>query len=318
MILGIDEAGRGPWAGPLVVGAVVLGVTQITGLDDSKKLTKKKRESLEKEIIAHASAYGLGWVSAKELDELGMSEALRLATRRAVEQIHVPYHEIIIDGTVNFLAGTTKGCYVTTMPKADALIPSVSAASILAKVARDRYMAEQDKIYPGYGFRQNAGYGVAAHREAIEYLGVTPLHRLSFAPLRKYRSVKDENGSSAGKALKAYRKTTRQIGDDSETVAAEYLIRAGHEIIKRNWRTKWCEVDIVSRKDGVIYFTEVKHRKNDQAGGGMEAITPGKLRQMRFSASLYASSLKEPYDLRLSAIATTGEPPVVVEYLDTL
>lgn len=318
MILGIDEAGRGPWAGPLVVGAVVLGATQIAGLDDSKKLTKKRRESLEKEIVAHASAYGLGWVSAKELDELGMSEALRLATRRAVEQIHVPYHEIIIDGTVNFLAGTIKGRYVTTMPKADALIPSVSAASILAKVARDRYMAEQDKIYPGYGFRQNAGYGVVAHREAIEYLGVTPLHRLSFAPLRKYRSVKDENGSSAGKALKAYRKTTRQIGDDSETVAAEYLIRAGHEIIKRNWRTKWCEVDIVSRKDGVIYFTEVKHRKNDQAGGGMEAITPGKLRQMRFSASLYASSLKEPYDLRLSAIATTGEPPVVVEYLDTI
>ena len=318
MILGIDEAGRGPWAGPLVVGAVVLGATQIAGLDDSKKLTKKKRESLEKEIIAHASAYGLGWVSAKELDELGMSEALRLATRRAVEQIHVPYHEIIIDGTVNFLADTTKGRYVTTMPKADALIPSVSAASILAKVARDRYMAEQDKIYPGYGFGQNAGYGVAAHREAIERLGVTPLHRLSFAPLRKYRSVKDENGSSAGKALKTYHKTTRQIGDDSETVAAEYLIRVGHEIIKRNWRTKWCEIDIVSRKDGVIYFTEVKHRKNDQAGGGMEAITPGKLRQMRFSASLYASSLKEPYDLRLSAIATTGEPPVVVEYLDTI
>ena len=318
MILGIDEAGRGPWAGPLVVGAVVLGVTQITGLDDSKKLTKKKRESLEKEIIAHASAYGLGWVSAKELDELGMSESLRLATRRAVEKIHVPYHEIIIDGTVNFLAGTTKGRYVTTMPKADALIPSVSAASILAKVARDRYMAEQDKIYPGYGFGQNAGYGVAAHREAIERLGVTPLHRLSFAPLRKYRSVKDENGSSAGKALKAYHKTTRQIGDDSETVATEYLIRAGHEIIKRNWRTKWCEIDIVSRKDGVIYFTEVKHRKNDQAGGGMEAITPGKLRQMRFSASLYASSLKEPYDLRLSAIATTGTPPVVVGYLDTI
>jgi len=204
------------------------------------------------------------------------------------------------------------------MPKADALIPSVSAASILAKVARDRYMAEQDKIYPGYGFRQNAGYGVAAHREAIERLGVTPLHRLSFAPLRKYRSVKDENGSSAGKALKAYRKTTRQIGDDSETVATEYLIRAGHEIIKRNWRTKWCEIDIVSRKDGVIYFTEVKHRKNDQAGGGIEAITPGKLRQMRFSASLYASSLKEPYDLRLSAIATTGTPPVVSKYLDTI
>ena len=102
MILGIDEAGRGPWAGPLVVGAVVLGC-EIEGLNDSKKLSKKRREVLEVEILAGAQAVATGWVSAKELDELGMSEALRLATRRAVEQITVPYHEIIIDGTVNFL-----------------------------------------------------------------------------------------------------------------------------------------------------------------------------------------------------------------------
>jgi ribonuclease HII len=103
MILGIDEVGRGPWAGPLVVGAVVLGGAIIEGLTDSKKLTKKRREVLEKEIFMHAEAIGLGWVSAEEIDTIGLSEALRLATRRAVEQITVPYHEIIIDGTVNFL-----------------------------------------------------------------------------------------------------------------------------------------------------------------------------------------------------------------------
>jgi ribonuclease HII len=189
MILGIDEVGRGPWAGPLVVGAVVLGGAKIDGLTDSKKLSKKRREQLNVVICEQAAGYGLGWVSADELDEIGLSEALRLATRRAVEQIAVPYHEIIIDGTINFLSNTSKGEYVTTMPKADLLIPSVSAASIIAKVARDAYMAEQDDIYPGYGFGGHAGYGVAKHRAAIDKLGVTPLHRLSFAPLVKYKNT---------------------------------------------------------------------------------------------------------------------------------
>ena len=186
MILGIDEAGRGPWAGPLVVGAAILGGIQIEGLTDSKKLTKKKREALYVTIREQAVACATGWVSASELDAVGMSEALRLATRRAVEQIKAPYTEIIIDGMVNFLAETGKGVYVQTIKKADLLVPSVSAASILAKVERDRFMVEQDTIYPGYGFDGHVGYGVAKHRAAIEELGVTPLHRLSFAPLKKY------------------------------------------------------------------------------------------------------------------------------------
>lgn len=187
MILGIDEAGRGPWAGPLVVGAVVLGDSEINGLTDSKKLTKRKRELLYDEIINKAAAFSAGWVEARELDEVGMSEALRLATRRAVERIDIPYEDIIIDGTINFLKGTGKERHVQVMPKADLLVPSVSAASIMAKVERDRYMIEQGVLYPEYGFESHVGYGVAKHREAIERHGVTPLHRLSFAPLAKYR-----------------------------------------------------------------------------------------------------------------------------------
>jgi len=185
MILGIDEVGRGPWAGPLVVGAVILGGAEIDGLDDSKKLTKKRRQDLDALIRQQAAAWALGWVSARELDDIGMSEALRLATRRAVEQIQaicrdekLGFDEIIIDGTVNFLRGTALEKFVAAIPKADGLIPSVSAASIIAKVARDQFMAEQDAVYPGYGFKSNAGYGVAKHRAAIERLGVTPLHRL--------------------------------------------------------------------------------------------------------------------------------------------
>lgn len=310
MILGIDEVGRGPWAGPIVVGAVVLGGVQIEGLNDSKKLSKKRREELANIIHSQALAVGLGWVSAHELDEIGMSEALRVATRRAVEQIHVPYHEIIIDGTINLLAGTSKGQYVTTLPKADALIPSVSAASIVAKVARDAYMKEQDELFPGYGFSSHAGYGVAKHRAAIEALGVSPLHRLSFAPLQHYREQ-----SSMPPESHIEQVTTKAIGNESETVAASYLQALGHRILERNWRTKWCEIDIVSEYENTFYFTEVKHRKNDKQGDGFAAITPKKLRQMSFAATLFATS-RAPRDLRLAVVATTGTPPVVSDFLE--
>lgn len=220
MILGIDEAGRGPWAGPLVVGAVVLGGAQIEGLTDSKKLSRKRREVLYDEIVAKATAYSSGWVSAAELDRQGMSEALRLATRRAVEQISVPYSEIIIDGTVNFLASTGKGLYVQTMPKADLLVPSVSAASIIAKVERDRYMQALDETYPGYGFSSHAGYGVAKHRAVIEKLGVMPEHRLSFAPLRRYQDPGVT--SSVGVKPDDLHIATKTLEDKAAEAAAEF------------------------------------------------------------------------------------------------
>lgn len=189
MILGIDEVGRGPWAGPLVIGAVVLGDTVIEGLTDSKKLSKKRRDDLDVIIRRDALGYGIGWVAAAELDEIGLSAALVLATKRAVEQVNVPYHKIVIDGTINFLKGTAKEAYVTTLPKADLLESSVSAASIIAKVARDNYMITQDELYPHYKFGSHVGYGTAAHRAAIEAYGITPLHRLSFAPLKKYKQA---------------------------------------------------------------------------------------------------------------------------------
>ena len=337
MILGIDEVGRGPWAGPLVVGAVILGGAEIDGLDDSKKLTKKRREALDVEIREKAAAWALGWVSAQELDDIGMSEALRLATRRAVEQIqaqcrqqNLAFSEIIIDGKVNFLRGTALEKFAMTMPKADGLIPSVSAASIVAKVARDQFMAEQDAVYPGYGFASNAGYGVAKHRAAIERLGVTPLHRLSFAPLAKYadnkakpravpqKTVVQSGEPSVGypqKIIRGPRKpmTTRQIGDKGEQAAADWLTARGHEIVARNWRTRYCEIDIVSVKGEVLYFTEVKYRKNDDFGDGLAAITAKKQRQMRFAAELFLAGKPECSGMaaKLLAASVSGDPPAV-------
>lgn len=317
MILGIDEVGRGPWAGPLVVGAVVLGGVEIEGLTDSKKLSKKRREVLDVIIREQAVGYGLGWVEAYELDEIGLSAALVLATKRAVEQIKAPYHEIIIDGTINFLKDTTKGSFVTTLAKADLLVPSVSAASIIAKVARDRYMAEQDAVYEGYKFSSHAGYGTAAHRAAIEQLGVTPLHRLSFAPLMKYQTAGLVASSVPLDTTHGSTVTTKQIGDAAENEVAHHLMRSGHEIMERNWKTKFCEIDIVSKYGDTVYFTEVKYRKGADQGGGLAAITSKKQRQMTFAAEYYAVkySLKS-MNLRLAAASVSGRPPVVEAFLE--
>lgn len=303
MILGIDEVGRGPWAGPLVVGAVVLGDATIEGLTDSKKLSAKRREQLDILIREQAAGWGLGWVHAEELDRLGLAESLRVATIRAVEAVKAPYHEIIIDGTINFLKETVKGKYVTTLTKADLLIPSVSAASIVAKVARDAYMSQQDQVYPGYGFAKHVGYGTALHRHAIDKLGITPLHRTSFAPIAKMV------GSSIQLASRdALKRTTKQIGDAGEIRAVEYLKLQGHSILDRNWKTRWCEIDIISKANDTVYFVEVKYRKNGSSGDGFAAITNAKLRQMTFAAEYYVSTHNEIHTFtKLAVVSITND-----------
>lgn len=314
MILGIDEVGRGPWAGPLVVGAVVLGSIPIEGLTDSKKLSKKRRTELDIQIRRHATGVGLGWVSANEIDEIGLSAALTLATKRAVEQIQTRYEQIIIDGTINFLKDTGKGKYVTVMKKADLLIPAVSAASIVAKVARDSYMEEQAGFYPEYGFETHVGYGTAKHLSAIKSHGITPLHRLSFSPLAKYRQ--DRTRNNLVEALQTEKRTTKQIGDEAESIAATFLKKQGHIILHRNWKTKQCEIDIVSKKDDTIYFCEVKYRLSSQQGDGLAAITSKKLGQMKFAANIYSLSHDVQSSIQLVAIAMSGNPAQVDELIE--
>ncbi len=309
MIVGIDEVGRGAWAGPLVVGAVLLGGVQIDGLTDSKKLTKKQRELLDLEIRQKALGVGLGWVSARQIDHIGLSEALKLASRKAIAHIRHDYEEIIIDGTFSFLDDER----VTVMKKADLLVPSVSAASIVAKVARDKYMGYIDGIFPGYKFTGHVGYGTAAHRNAIDELGVCALHRLSYAPLAQYKAA--EATTKAAKNMKVW--TSKQVGDAAGTKVASHLKRQGHAILERNWQTKFCEIDIVSQFGDTIYFTEVKHRKNDKQGGGLAAITTKKQQQMAFAAELYAVKHGlAKNNLLLAAASTSGVPPRIDEYLE--
>jgi ribonuclease HII len=179
-IIGIDEVGRGSWAGPLVVGAVILS-RPIDGLKDSKLLSAKQRQRLNGLIYAEAQAIGLGWVSAAEIDRLGLTRSIRLAIKRALKQIKIKYNQIIIDGNINYLSDNP---LAKAIIKADVNIAAVSAASIVAKVARDSYMSKAAEIYKGYGFETHVGYGTASHLIALNQLGVCLLHRRSYKPIR--------------------------------------------------------------------------------------------------------------------------------------
>lgn len=179
-IVGIDEVGRGCWAGPLVAAAVMLH-RPIAGLKDSKQLSKRQRVHLHKIIYDNADI-GLGWVSAQEIDRIGLTQAVSLAMSQALAGITDNYDEIIIDGNFNYLPKLPN---VKTLVKADSLVPAVSAASIVAKVARDQYMKEVAVKFPVYKFEQHVGYGTKLHHELLKLHGVCELHRLSYKPIQE-------------------------------------------------------------------------------------------------------------------------------------
>ncbi len=180
-VCGVDEAGRGPWAGPVSAAAVILNFDDLPpGIDDSKALTEKRRAALEPEIKARALAWGVGFASVEEIDELNILHATGLAMRRAVEALaHPPVHALV-DGNYRFKLP----CAVTPVVKGDSRSLSIAAASILAKTARDRLMIEMDVTYPGYGFASHKGYNAPIHQQALNTLGPCPEHRRSWAPIK--------------------------------------------------------------------------------------------------------------------------------------
>ena len=308
-ILGIDEVGRGPLAGPLVIGAVILPEDKRPWFDelkDSKKLTAKKREALNTVIIKESTT-SLGWVPTKELDQIGISKALELATKRAVKSIqrlHTPFSQIIIDGKINFLAQTPLAKYTTTCIKADDKIREVSAASIIAKVARDQYMINLADKYPNYHFEKHVGYGTKAHLKAIHDYGLTPEHRKSFEP------CKSLSGFAPLSSTPKPHKNTTKTGQKAEQAVADYLSSHGHTVIARNHKTYFYEIDIISIKDQNIYFTEVKYRHDPIHGSGLEAITKDKQNRMRFSANSYLKYTNTKYSnfSPLLAVASVTGP----------
>jgi ribonuclease HII len=187
-VCGVDEAGRGPWAGPVSAGAVILNPRKIPkGLDDSKKLSAKTREALELEIKSKAVAWGVGFATVEEIASLNILHATGLAMCRAIEAMSVQPAFALVDGNYRFKLP----CEVKTVVGGDGKSTSIAAASILAKVARDRLMAEMDGLYPGYGFASHKGYNAPAHVEALISLGPCDIHRMAWRPVKLVLMGKD-------------------------------------------------------------------------------------------------------------------------------
>ena len=185
VVCGVDEAGRGPLAGPVCAAAVILPADlEIPGLNDSKKLTDKKRRELYDIIIARSIAYGIALVDEKTIDEINILQATFLAMERAVAQLSVQPDLALVDGN----RAPALPVPVKTVIKGDSLSASIAAASILAKVTRDRLMEELDETYPAYGFAVHKGYGTKRHYEALAEFGPSPVHRMTF--LKKFYGEK--------------------------------------------------------------------------------------------------------------------------------
>ncbi|MEE8211528.1 MAG: ribonuclease HII [Acidiferrobacterales bacterium] len=182
LVAGVDEAGRGPLAGPVVAAAVILDAKRpIAGLADSKVLAPARRQVLAQAIKQRALCWAVGRAEVADIDRLNILQASLLAMRRAVETLDIVPDLVLIDGN----RAPSLACRVKTVIKGDATVPSVQAASILAKVARDAEMFTLDKAFPGYGFSRHKGYPTATHLLALAIFGVSPVHRRSFGPVRR-------------------------------------------------------------------------------------------------------------------------------------
>lgn len=260
-ICGIDEAGRGPLAGPVVAGAVILPKgCEILYLNDSKKLSAAKREMLYDEIMEKAIAVGVGMSSPERIDEINILQATYEAMRKAIQNLgRTP--QILLNDAV-----TIPDIEIPQMPiiKGDAKSVSIAAASIIAKVTRDRLMTQYEEVLPGYGFASNKGYGSRDHIDALKRLGPTPIHRRSFI----HAFVREEEPAAETKAGKS----TRETGTDYEKAAGYFLEQKGYEILKYNYRCSAGEIDLIARDADNIVFCEVKYRSEETAGTSLEAV----------------------------------------------
>ncbi|MCF7740948.1 MAG: ribonuclease HII [Candidatus Marinimicrobia bacterium] len=288
-VAGIDEAGRGPLAGPVVAAAVIFDQNQdiIQGITDSKKLTSKKRNLLYDQIHNKAKSIGIGVVESREIDRINILQATYKAMRKAVARLKPQPDFLLIDGR-----GLPDKIYLNKgIPQGDKKCYSIGAASIIAKVYRDRMMIEYETIFPGYDFKKHKGYGTQAHREAIIKNFPTPIHRRSFKGVKKpYK-----------KLLKS--KNNRVVGTYGEHLAALHLHKKNFTIIERNYHCGvFGELDIIAQKGNILSFVEVKthrgHYEPDETG-----VDENKMNQLGKIAEAYLSENPHPeMDCRFDVI----------------
>ena len=298
-ICGIDEVGRGPLAGPVVAGAVILPRdSKILYLNDSKQLTAKKRDELYDVIMREAVAVGIGYASPARIDEINILQATYEAMREAISKLSVK-PDVLLNDAVKIPQVDIRQVPII---KGDAKSVSIAAASIVAKVTRDRLMEEYDKVLPGYGFASNKGYGSAEHIAAFKTKSAR--HRSTGSRLSAI-SCK----GTASKKERVSHLNQREVGTRQESRAAEYLESLGYHILVRNFRCRFGEIDLIAKQDDTYIFIEVKYRTGRTAGDPTSAVDGKKQKKISKTADYYRMLHQIPMDVpcRFDVVAETPE-----------
>jgi ribonuclease HII/Holliday junction resolvase-like predicted endonuclease len=287
---GVDEAGRGSLAGPVSAGVAVLPREPegdwVALVNDSKKLSPRQRETAYEAIKREAVAVSVGYSTSQEIDSIGIAPATRLAIKRALESISAAPDYLLLDAFP--LPGVNLPQQAIT--KGDAKCLTIAAASIAAKVERDRLMIELDAQYPRYSFASNKGYGTAAHLKALADHGPCPIHRMTFGRVRDSLAPTPQRSPT--------------IGSHAEAVAAGHLRTLGYTVLDTNYRTRRGEIDIIAEQDGTLVFCEVRARRRAANVSREESITPAKSRKLIAAAEEYLQTSDRRWaDWRMDFIA---------------
>ena len=279
LVAGLDEAGRGPLAGPVVAGAVILSnPCNIQGLNDSKKLSPKRRDSLFNQIYDTALSVGVGIADTEEVDKINILAATHCAMNRAVDDLDISPECILVDG---LRVSSLKRPQIAIV-KGDSKSASIAAASIIAKVTRDRIMIDYGRQYPQYGFEKHKGYATQFHLEAIARFGISSIHRRSFSP------VLEKENKQRGKI---------SLGEYGEDFTCRFLKTKRYKIIERNYRSLFGEIDIIAKDKDTLVFIEVKTRSSDRFGSPRfgppeSSVTRTKQNRIRRIAEAYIKTSK--------------------------
>ena len=279
---GLDEVGRGCLAGPVAAGAVILPQSPAPQLfevvRDSKRLSAKQRGEAYEIITRSAVSHAVGWVAPAEIDDAGIVPATRRAMRRALAKLRPAPDALLIDALTLPSVDLPQKAII----RGDGKSLSIAAASIVAKVERDRLMAELAQEYEDYGFERHRGYGTARHVEAIRRLGPTPIHRMSFRPLR-----------DMGRGIE--RPATGKIGQDAESFAALALEGRGMRIVARNFNSRYGEVDLVAMSGRTLVFVEVRARRSTAFATQAETVNRAKSRRLTLTCQQFLQVTTLPW-----------------------
>lgn len=301
LLCGVDEAGRGPLAGDVYAAAVILPQQyDLEGLNDSKKLTPKKRDQLFDAIRRQAVSWSIAKATVEEIEELNILQAAMLAMRRAVAGLSVTPELVLVDGNRDPELGLPTRLLVS----GDATSASIAAASILAKVARDRSMEELAKEYPQYAFEKHKGYGTALHYAMLDRYGECPAHRHSF--LKKYYQAKEHP-----ELMK------KPLGAQGEDFAADWLVRQGCTLLARQYRTQRGEVDLIVQQGELLCFVEVKTRSRRREEPARAAVGKAKQKKIVLAALDFLAQREQQSPVRFDVAEVYGKPgSFTMDYLE--